>query len=35
MTKTYEATFKMAANASKGLKLREKFNRGGTDVGGR
>jgi hypothetical protein len=33
MTDTYKPTAKMAANASKGLKLREKFDRGGTDVG--
>lgn len=26
-------TAKMAANAKRGLELREKFNRGGTDVG--
>jgi hypothetical protein len=35
MTDTSEAkpTAKMAANAKRGLELREKFNRGGTDVG--
>ena len=29
----FKPTLKMAANAKRGLKLREKFNRGGTDVG--
>lgn len=33
MTDTYKPTAKMAANATKGLELREQFNRGGTDVG--
>ena len=33
MTETYKPTAKMAANATKGLKLREQFDRGGTDVG--
>ncbi|RZL84825.1 MAG: hypothetical protein EOP66_02295 [Sphingomonas sp.] len=33
MTQTFKPTAKIAANASKGLKLREQFNRGGTDVG--
>jgi len=33
MTDAFKPTAKMAANASKGLKLREQFNRGGTDVG--
>lgn len=30
---SYTPTLKMAANAQRGLKLREKFGRGGTDVG--
>lgn len=29
----FKPTLKMAANAKRGLKLREKFDRGGTDVG--
>lgn len=33
--KTFTPTMKMAANAKRGLKLREKFKRGGTDVGQR
>ena len=33
MTDTYKPTAKMAANAKKGLKLREAFGRGGTEVG--
>jgi hypothetical protein len=33
MTDTFKPTAKMAANAEKGLKLRENFGRGGTDVG--
>ncbi|SFP57353.1 hypothetical protein [Sphingomonas rubra] len=33
MTDTFKPTAKMAANAKKGLKLREEFHRGGTDVG--
>lgn len=33
MATTFKPTLKMAANAKKGLKLREKFGRGGTDVG--
>ncbi|QJU60200.1 hypothetical protein HL653_22855 [Sphingomonas sp. AP4-R1] len=33
MAKTFRPTLKMAANAKKGLKLREKFGRGGTEVG--
>jgi hypothetical protein len=33
MTDTYKPTAKMAANAAKGLKLREQFGRGGTEVG--
>ena len=33
MTDHYKPTAKMAANASKGLKLREQFDRGGTEVG--
>lgn len=35
MTDKFDAkpTAKMAANARRGLQLREKFNRGGTDVG--
>lgn len=33
MTDTFKPTAKMAANAEKGLKLREAFGRGGTDVG--
>ena len=33
MTDTYKPTAKIAANATRGLKLREKFDRGGTDVG--
>jgi len=31
--KTFTPTQKMAANAKRGLELREKFDRGGTDVG--
>lgn len=30
---TFRPTLKMAANARRGLRLREKFRRGGTDVG--
>jgi hypothetical protein len=30
---TFKPTQKIAANAKRGLKLREKFGRGGTDVG--
>lgn len=30
---TFTPTLKMAANARRGLRLREKFGRGGTDVG--
>ena len=33
MADEHKPTKKMAANAEKGLKLREKFDRGGTDVG--
>jgi hypothetical protein len=33
MTDTFKPNAKMAANAKKGLKLREEFGRGGTDVG--
>ena len=33
MTDTFKPTAKMASNAKKGLELREKFGRGGTDVG--
>ena len=33
MTDTFKPTAKMAANAEKGLKLRETFGRGGTEVG--
>lgn len=33
MADTFKPTLKMAANAKRGLKLREKFNRGGTHVG--
>ena len=33
MPDTFKPTAKMAANAEKGLKLREEFGRGGTDVG--
>jgi hypothetical protein len=33
MPDTFKPTQKMAANAKKGLKLRDKFNRGGTEVG--
>ena len=33
MAETFTPTQKMAAAAKKGLKLREQFNRGGTDVG--
>ncbi len=33
MAEGFKPTLKMAANAKKGLKLREQFNRGGTDVG--
>jgi hypothetical protein len=33
MTDSFTPTLKMAANAKRGLKLREKHGRGGTDVG--
>lgn len=33
MATTFKPTLKMATNAKKGLKLREKFGRGGTEVG--
>ncbi len=33
MAKTFTPTLKMAAAAKRGLKLREKFKRGGTEVG--
>ncbi len=33
MASEHQPTKKMATNAQKGLDLREKFNRGGTDVG--
>jgi hypothetical protein len=33
MVHEHKPTQKMAANAKKGLDLRERFNRGGTDVG--
>jgi hypothetical protein len=33
MTETFKPTAKMAANAKKGLKLRDQFDRGGTEVG--
>jgi hypothetical protein len=33
MTDTFKPTAKMAAQAKKGLELREKFGRGGTEVG--
>ena len=33
MTTKLKPTLKMAANAKRGLKLREQFNRGGTEVG--
>lgn len=33
MADSFRPTAKMAANASKGLKLREQFGRGGTEVG--
>ena len=33
MADTFKPTAKMAANAKKGLTLREDFGRGGTDVG--
>jgi hypothetical protein len=33
MPETFKPTAKMAANAKKGLKLRDDFGRGGTDVG--
>jgi hypothetical protein len=33
MSDTFKPTAKMAANAEKGLRLREQFHRGGTDVG--
>ena len=33
MATTFKPNGKMAANAKRGLKLREKFNRGGFDVG--
>jgi len=33
MTDTFKPNAKMAANAKKGLKLREEFGRGGTEVG--
>ena len=31
--RVFKPTMKMAANAKRGLTLREKFNRGGTEVG--
>lgn len=33
MSTTFKPNRQMAANAKRGLKLREKFNRGGTEVG--
>ena len=33
MSNTFKPTAKIAANAKKGLKLRDDFGRGGTDVG--
>ncbi len=33
MAKTVKPTLKMAANAKRGLELRAKFDRGGTEVG--
>lgn len=33
MATTFKPNEKMAANAKRGLELREKFSRGGTDVG--
>lgn len=33
MATVFRPTLKMAANARRGLRLREKFGRGGTDVG--
>ena len=33
MPDTFKTTVKIAANAKKGLKLRDDFGRGGTDVG--
>ena len=33
MPDTFKPTAKIAANAKKGLKLRDDFGRGGTDVG--
>lgn len=33
MADTFQPTQRMAAAARRGLRLREKFNRGGTDVG--
>jgi len=33
MAETFKPTLKMSANAKKGLKLRAKFKRGGTEVG--
>jgi len=33
MSDTFKPTAKIAANAKKGLKLRDEFGRGGTDVG--
>jgi len=33
MTAEFRPTLKMAANAKRGLKLREQFKRGGTEVG--
>ena len=33
VAESYKPTAKMAANAKKGLALRARFNRGGTDVG--
>jgi hypothetical protein len=33
MPDTFKPTAKIAANAKKGLKLRDEFGRGGTDVG--
>lgn len=33
MSKTFTSTLRMASAARRGLRLREKFNRGGTQVG--
>jgi hypothetical protein len=33
MGSEFKPTLKMAANAKRGLKLRETFNRGGTEIG--